>query len=684
MVLKKILELVECLEAKKIKNKGLLLEMEQKFQLISSFKPTGDQPEAIAQLVEGLKKDKKFQVLLGATGTGKTFTMANVIAKVNKPTLVIVHNKTLAGQLYSEFKTLFPNNRVEYFVSNFDFYQPEAYIPKTDTYIDKNAVMNEEIEMMRTAAINSVLERNDTIVVGSVASIFGLTDPDEYKRLVFEIRVGDTINRKEFLNKLVNSQYRRNQLELTPGTFRVSGDVIEIFPASYESNKIIKIDTFGDEIERILLCDAFSGAILHTYHSFPIFPAYDHASTLDRIKEACASIKEELKSRLDFFKKEGKLLEYERLEMRTNHDLESLMEFGMCPGIENYSRHIDKRKPGEKPYCLIDYFPKDFLMIIDESHATLPQVRGMFNGDRSRKTTLVEYGFRLPSALDNRPLNFEEFESSLNQVICTSATPGDYELSKTNGKFVEQIIRPTGLVDPEIFVRPTIGQINDILSEIKKRVLLNERVMIVTLTVKMAEDLTDFLKEHNIKVCYIHHETKTLERSEIIYQLRKGKYDVLVGVNLLREGLDIPEVSLICILDADKEGFLRTTRSLIQIVGRAARNAKGQVIMYADTITKSMKEAIDETNRRRKIQIEYNIENGIVPKTIIKEIQPPIRNSDDERNEMISLSKKGSKKQIEQKIKELEIQMREAAKMFDFEKAAQLRDIILEMRASIS
>ena len=659
------------------------MENDRKFELISDFKPTGDQPEAIKSLVKGIKDNKEFQVLLGATGTGKTFTIANVIAEVNKPTLVIVHNKTLAGQLYAEFKALFPNNRVEYFVSNFDFYQPEAYIPKTDTYIDKNAVMNDEIEMMRTAAINSVIERNDTIIVASVAAIFGLTDPDEYRRLVFEVRVGDELDRKDFFAKLVNSQYHRNQLDLLPGTFRVNGDVIEIFPASFDSNTIIRIDTFGDEVEKIMLCDSLTGQILHTFHSYPIFPAYDHASTLQRVKEACETIKDELKDRLKYFKSEGKLLEAERLEMRTNHDLESLMEFGMCPGIENYSAHIDKREPGQKPYCLFDYFPKDYLLVIDESHATLPQVRGMYNGDRSRKTTLVEYGFRLPSALDNRPLNFDEFQGELNQVICTSATPGDYELGKTNGEFVEQIIRPTGLVDPEVIVKPTEGQIDDILSEVKARIERNERVMIVTLTVKMAEDLTDYLKERNIKVVYIHHETKTLERSEIIYQLRKGKYDVLVGVNLLREGLDIPEVSLICILDADKEGFLRTTRSLIQVIGRAARNAHGQVIMYADNMTKSMSQAINETNRRREIQQKYNDENGIVPQTVIKEIAPPIRNSDDERSEMIKLTKHGSKKQLQAKIKDLESQMRQAAKEFDFERAAELRDIILDIKADM-
>lgn len=656
----------------------------RKFELVSNFKPTGDQPEAIDKLVKGIKENKKFQVLLGATGTGKTFTIANVINKVNKPTLVIVHNKTLAGQLYSEFKSLFPNNRVEYFVSNFDFYQPEAYIPKTDTYIDKNAVMNEEIEMMRTSAINSVLERSDTIIVASVASIFGLTDPDEYKRLVFEIRVGEEINRKEFFNKLITAQYKRNNLDLTPGTFRVRGDIIEIFPASYESNFIIRIDTFGDEIEKIYMCDNLTGEILHSYLTYPIFPAYDHASTLERIKKACVTIREELADRLLYFKQHDKPLEYERLDMRTNHDLESLQEFGICPGIENYARHIDQRKPGEKPYCLFDYFPKDFLLIVDESHATFPQIRGMYNGDRSRKLTLVEYGFRLPSALDNRPLNFNEFENELNQVICTSATPGDYELEKTNHEVVEQIIRPTGLLDPKISLRKTNGQIDDILENIKNRIAKNQRCMIVTLTVKMAEDLTDFLKERNIKVVYLHHEVKTLQRSEIIYQLRKGKYDVLVGVNLLREGLDIPEVSCVMILDADKEGFLRTTRSLIQVIGRAARNAEGEVIMYADTITKSMQEAIDETNRRRAIQEKYNQDNGIIPKTIIKEIALPLKMIDeiDTKNNK-KLNSKQSLAQLKLQIKDLEKQMRKAANEFDFERAAEIRDIIIELKTAL-
>ena len=660
------------------------MENERFFELVSKFKPTGDQPTAIASLVKGVKEGKKLQVLLGATGTGKTFTMANIIQEVQKPTLVLVHNKTLAGQLYSEFKELFPNNRVEYFVSNFDFYQPEAYIPKSDTYIDKTALMNQEIEMLRTSAINSILERRDTIVVASVASIYGLTDPDEYRNLVFNVRVGETINRNEFFKKLVDAQYTRNNLDAAPGSFRVRGDIIEIVPANMESNTVIRIDTFGDDVEKIYEVDLLSGEIKHTYHTYPIFPAYDHASTRERIKEACVSIREELKVRLAYFQKEGKLLEAERLEMRTNQDIENMEEFGMCPGIENYSRHIDKRKPGQRPFCLIDYFGEDMLLFVDESHATFPQLRGMYNGDRSRKTTLVEYGFRLPSALDNRPLNFEEFESLMPQTICTSATPGDYELNKTDGPIVEQIIRPTGLVDPHIVVRPTMGQIDDLLHEIKERTSKNERVMIVTLTIRMAEDLTNYLKERDIKVVYLHHETKTLERSEIIYQLRKGKYDVLIGINLLREGLDIPEVSMIAILDADKEGFLRSTRSLIQVTGRAARNAHGMVIMYADNMTQSMQETIDETDRRRAIQEAYNLENGIIPQTIIKPITPPIHNTDDEIDEMVKLTKHGSRKEIEARIKELEKQMKQAAKEFEFERAAELRDIILEMKANLN
>lgn len=656
---------------------------ERKFELVSKYKPTGDQPEAIRQLVEGIKSGKKLQVLLGATGTGKTFTVSNIIEKINKPTLVLVHNKTLAGQLYAEFIELFPHNRVEYFVSNFDFYQPEAYLPSSDTYIDKNAVMNEEIEMLRTSAINSVLERRDTIVVASVASIYGLTDPDEYRNLAFDVRVGEEIDRKKFIERLIDAQYTRNNLDIKPGSFRIRGDVIELYPPT-SGESYIHIDTFGDEIEKIIAIDRVTGETRASYKTYPIFPAYDHASTRERIAKACDTIAIELKERLEFFKSQGKLLEAERLEMRTKQDMESMLEFGMCPGIENYSRHIDGRKPNERPFSLIDYFPKDFLLLVDESHVTFPQVRGMYNGDRSRKETLVEYGFRLPSALDNRPLNFEEFESLMPTTICTSATPGDYELGKCGGEVVEQIIRPTGLVDPKIEVRKTLGQIDDLIYEIKKRIERNERTMVVTLTIRMAEDLTEFLKEKGVKVAYLHNETKTLERSEIIYQLRKGKYDVLVGINLLREGLDIPEVSLITILDADKEGFLRSARSLIQVIGRAARNKNGQVIMYADRITDSMKIAIDETNRRRAIQEKYNEENGIVPETIIKEIKLPLKNMETETESVEKLSKNASRSEIEKLIKQVEKDMHKAAKEYDFEKAAELRDILFELKAQIS
>ena len=655
----------------------------REFKIVSKFKPTGDQPEAIDKLVQGLNNKKHLQVLLGATGTGKTFTIANVIERVQKPTLVLVHNKTLAAQLYAEFKELFPNNRVEYFVSNFDFYQPEAYLPKSDTYIDKSAVMNEEIEMLRTSAINSILERKDTIIVGSVASIYGLTDPDEYRRLVFEIRVGEEIDRKVFLKRLVDAQYTRNMMDLKPGTFRVRGDVIEICPP-HLTEHALRIDTFGDEIERISIVSMLTGEVKESYKTYPIFPAYDHASTHERIARATESISKELEERLKYFKDNGKLLEAERLEMRTKMDMENMLEFGMCPGIENYSRHIDQRPAGQRPFCLMDYFPKDFLLVIDESHVTFPQVRGMYNGDRSRKETLVEYGFRLPSALDNRPLNFEEFESLMPQTICTSATPGDYELGQANNEVVEQIIRPTGLLDPEIEVRKTLGQIDDLIYEIKQRIARSERVMVVTLTIRMAEDLTEFLKERGIKVAYLHNETKTLERTEIIYQLRKGKYDVLVGINLLREGLDIPEVSLISILDADKEGFLRSARSLIQIIGRAARNKNGKVIMYADTMTDSMKEAIDETNRRRSIQKKYNDENGIVPETIIKEIRAPIKNIETETERIDKKKEHFTKSEIAREIKRLESEMRQAAKEYEFEKAAELRDIIFELKAELN
>lgn len=650
------------------------------FKLVTHFKPNGDQPEAIKSLVEGLKEGKKYQVLLGATGTGKTFTMANVITAIDKPTLILVHNKTLAGQLYAEMKELFPENRVEYFVSNFDFYQPEAYLPASDTYIDKSALMNEEIEMMRVSAINSVVSRRDTIVVASVASIYGLADPDEYKKLIFEVRIGEKIDRKAFFKKLLDSQYKRNDIDLGPGRFRVHGDVIDIMPANSE-NWYIRIDCFDEDVETIAKCNYLTGEVMERYHYYDLFPAYDHASTHEIILRACDQIMEELQERMDYFAKENKPLERERIEMRTKQDVAAMREFGFCPGIENYSRHIDGRKPGQKPFCLMDYFPKDYLLIVDESHVTFPQVRGMFNGDRSRKTTLVEYGFRLPSALDNRPLNFTEFEGEINQVICTSATPGDYELEKTGGETVEQIIRPTGLLDPEIEVRPTLGQIDDLIYEIKERIKKGERVMVVTLTIRMAEDLTNFLKEHDIKTVYLHSECKTLERSEIIYQLRKGKYDVLVGINLLREGLDIPEVSLIAILDADKEGFLRSTRSLIQVVGRAARNEHGKAIMYADQITESMEECIKETNRRRAIQKAYNDENGIIPQTIIKPIQPPIHVTEKEETEIVASNAKLTKKELDKRIKEIERSMNQAAKEFDFERAIELRDMLFELKA---
>ena len=650
------------------------------FKLCTHFKPNGDQPEAIKSLVEGLREGKKYQVLLGATGTGKTFTMANVITQVDKPTLILVHNKTLAGQLYAEMKELFPENRVEYFVSNFDFYQPEAYLPASDTYIDKSALMNEEIEMMRVSAINSVVSRRDTIVIASVASIYGLADPDEYKKLIFEVREGEKLDRKQFFKKLLDSQYKRNDIDLGPGRFRVHGDVIDIMPANSE-DWYIRIDCFDEDVEMIAKCNYLTGEVLERYRYYDLFPAYDHASTHEIILKACDEIMAELQERMAYFAKENKPLERERIEMRTKQDVAAMREFGFCPGIENYSRHIDGRKPGQKPFCLMDYIPKDYLLIVDESHVTFPQVRGMFNGDRSRKTTLVEYGFRLPSALDNRPLNFEEFEGEINQVICTSATPGDYELGKTDGQYVEQIIRPTGLLDPKIEVRPTLGQIDDLMYEIKERIKHNERVMVVTLTIRMAEDLTNFLKEHDIKTVYLHSECKTLERTEIIYQLRKGKYDVLVGINLLREGLDIPEVSLIAILDADKEGFLRSARSLIQVVGRAARNEHGMAIMYADHITESMDECIKETNRRREIQEKYNEENGIIPQTIIKPIQPPIHVTEKEEDKIIESKAKLTKSELDKRIKEVEKSMNQAAKEFDFEKAIELRDMLFELKA---
>ena len=593
----------------------------------------------------------------------------------------MAHNKTLAGQLYSELKEFFPENRVEYFISNFDFYQPEAYIPGRDLYIDKNAKTNYEIEMLRSAAMNSLIEREDVIVVASVASIYGLGNPEQYKEMIFSLRVYQDIDRKELLTYLVDRQYQRNDIEQTKGTFRVRGDVIEIVPGHTES-WLIRIELFGDTVERISEVDPLTGHVLGVYNTYTIYPAYGYVTKKEQILKACDTITAELENRLETFKAETKLLEHERLEQRTRHDVEMLREVGMCPGIENYSRHIDGRDEGQRPYTLIDYFPKDFLMIVDESHVMLPQVRGMYNGDRSRKETLVEYGFRLPSALDNRPLRFEEFEKIINQVIYVSATPGDYELEHVENKVVEQIIRPTGLLDPVIEVRPTKDQIDDIISEIKIRQDRNERVLITTLTKRMAEDLSAYLKELGIKVAYLHSDTKTLERTEILRDLRLGKYDVLVGINLLREGLDLPEVSLVCILDADKEGFLRSNRSLIQTIGRAARNSNGEVIMYGDKITDSMAYAIEETNRRRKIQDAYNKEHNITPTTIHKEIRDAIRGQEviDDAASLVKKGKKASKKDKQVMIQELEKQMKDAAKVLDFERAMELRDIIMELQ----
>ncbi|MCI9293098.1 MAG: excinuclease ABC subunit UvrB [Erysipelotrichaceae bacterium] len=656
--------------------------MEEKlFELVSNYQPQGDQPKAITELVKGIHEGKKQQVLLGATGTGKTFTISNVIAKVNKPTLVFVHNKTLAGQLYSEFKEFFPHNRVEYFVSNFDYYQPEAYIPSSDTYIDKNATTNMELDMLRMAAVNSILERRDTIIIASVACIYGASNPDQYRDMFFSLHVGDHIDRKELMKRLVSQQYQRNNMDLTRGTFRVRGDVIEV-GLGHTDAYILRIEMFDDEIERITEVDPLTGKVLNAYMVYVVYPASGYATSQDIINRAADTIGEELEDRLRVLEEEGKLLEKQRLEQRTRYDMEALREFGVCPGIENYSRHIDGRKPGERPYTLFDYFPQDYLLVVDESHVSLPQVRGMYNGDRARKEVLVNYGFRLPSALDNRPMRFEEFESMIHQAVFISATPGDYELNKVNGEVVEQIIRPTGLLDPEVEVRETNGQIDDLTDEIKQRIEKNERVLITTLTVRMAEDLTNYLKGMDMKVAWLHHEVKTIERTEIIRDLRKGKYDVLIGINLLREGLDIPEVSLIAILDADKEGFLRSERSLIQIIGRAARNAHGKVIMYADSITDSMQKALDETNRRRSIQIAYNKEHGITPKTIIKPIHEVVRSKETQEMTAKYMNKKTKmgKKDKEKLLASIEKEMREAAKVLDFERAAELRDILLELK----
>ena len=656
--------------------------MDGKFHLVSSFQPKGDQPVAIDALVAGLQNKEKCQVLLGATGTGKTFTIANVIAKVNKPTLVFVHNKTLAGQLYSEFKELFPENHVEYFVSNFDYYQPEAYIPKSDTYIEKNAMINDELDMLRLAACNAVLEHRDTIIVASVACIYASSDPEQYRDMFFTIKTGQKISRQELLRMLVNRQYSRNDMDLKRGTFRVRGDVIDI-SLGYTDQFILRVELFDDEIDRITEVDTITGNTLNSYTVYNIFPATGYARNQDDINRACDNIEEELKERLQYFEEQNKPLERERLEQRCTYDLEALREFGSCPGIENYSRHLEFREPGTRSFTLFDYFPDDYLLVIDESHVTVPQVRGMYNGDRSRKETLVEYGFRLPSALDNRPLRFNEFESLINQVIFVSATPGNYELEKVDNHVIEQIIRPTGLLDPKVEVRKTKGQIDDLIYEISERVRKNERTLVTTLTVRMAEELTRYLQGQGFSVAYLHHETKTLERTEIIRDLRKGKYDVLVGINLLREGLDIPEVSLIAILDADKEGFLRSERSLIQTIGRAARNVDGTVIMYGDNITESMQKAIDETNRRRAIQEKFNSEHGIVPTTIRKEIREAIHSKETHEMAMKYMSRKMKKneKAQEELIKRLEKEMREAARILDFERAAELRDMIMELKA---
>ncbi|MCM3639369.1 excinuclease ABC subunit UvrB [Sporosarcina luteola] len=658
--------------------------MVQKFDLHAPYVPLGDQPAAISQLVEGIKEGKKHQTLLGATGTGKTFTVSNVLTEVNKPTLVIAHNKTLAGQLYSEFKEFFPNNAVEYFVSFYDFYQPEAYMPHTDTYIEKDATINDEIDKLRHSATSALFERNDVLIVASVSCIYGLGSPEEYGKHVVSLRSGMEIGRNDLLRRFVDIQYSRNDISFTRGTFRVRGDVVEIFPASQDEH-CIRIEFFGDEIDRIREVDALTGEILGEREHVAIFPASHFVTGEEKMVKAIANIETELEERLAVLRKEDKLLEAQRLEQRTRYDLEMMREMGFCSGIENYSRHLTLRPAGATPYTLLDYFPEDFLMIIDESHVTLPQIRGMYNGDQARKQVLVDHGFRLPSALDNRPLMFDEFEGYVNKAIYVSATPGPYELEHTP-EMVQQIIRPTGLLDPIIDVRPIEGQIDNLIDEINERTKRNERVLITTLTKKMSEDLTDYLKDIGIKVQYLHSEIKTLERIEIIRELRLGTYDVLVGINLLREGLDIPEVSLVAILDADKEGFLRSERALIQTIGRAARNSEGRVIMYADRYTDSMKKAIDETSRRREIQIAYNEKHGITPTTIKKEVRAVIRATQVAEEDISFLEKatKGKKLSKDEKLKllaTLEKEMKEAAKALDFERAAELRDTILELKA---
>ena len=649
------------------------------FKIVSKYKPSGDQPQAIEKLVNGIESGKKEQVLLGATGTGKTFTIANVIANVNKPTLVLAHNKTLAGQLYSELKELFPENHVEYFVSYYDYYQPEAYVPSTDTYIEKDSSINDEIDELRHSATSSLLSYKDTIVVASVSCIYGIGEVEEYKNKMLTLSIGQSIDRNLVLEKLVEMLYERNDYDFKRGTFRVRGDVLEIIPAS-ERTHGLRIEFFGDEIEKISTIDTLTGAIIKNKKTITIFPASHFVTSDSKLLEAIKRIRLELDDRIKQLKSENKLLEAQRIEQRTNYDLEMLEQTGFCSGIENYSRHLALRGEGETPTTLMDFFGDDYLLVVDESHVTIPQVRGMYNGDRARKMNLVEYGFRLPSALDNRPLKFDEFERKINQVIYISATPGDYELSKVDNQYIEQIIRPTGLLDPIIEVRKIAGQIDDLIGEIRSRIEKNERVLITTLTIKMSEELTNYLKNVDIKVAYLHSEVKTLERMNIIRDLRLGKYDCIVGINLLREGIDIPEVSLIAILDADKEGFLRSERSLIQTIGRCARNANGKCIMYADKITDSMRLAIEETKRRRQIQEEYNKEHDIVPKTIIKEIKDSISNEDTTVKKNAS---KDDNKNKDLSIEELEQEMKRAAKELDFERAMELRDIIFELKTQV-
>ena len=661
-------------------------QADKEFKLVSKYQPTGDQPQAISELAAGIKAGKKEQILLGATGTGKTFTISNVIAKVNKPTLVLAHNKTLAGQLYGEFKEFFPDNAVEYFVSYYDYYQPEAYVPSSDTYIEKDSSINDEIDKLRHSATSSLLERNDVIVVASVSSIFGLGDPKEYRDQALSLRVGQELERDKLLNQLIDVQFERNDIDFQRGRFRVRGDVVEIFPASRDE-QALRVEFFGDEIDRIREVDPLTGEILGERNHVVIFPATHFLTSGERLEGSIKSIEAELAQRLEVLRADGKLLEAQRLEQRTTYDIEMLREMGYCSGIENYSRHMDGRKPGEAPYTLLDFFPDDFFIFVDESHVTMPQVRGMYNGDRSRKQMLVDYGFRLPSALDNRPLKLAEFEERVDQIIYMSATPGVYEQERTD-TVVQQIIRPTGLLDPEVEVRPIMGQMDDLVAEIDKRTKRDERVFVTTLTKKMAEDLTDYFKEMSIKVKYLHSDIKTLERTQIVRDLRLGKFDVLVGINLLREGIDVPEVSLVAILDADKEGFLRNERSLIQTIGRAARNEKGHVIMYADTITDSMQAAMDETARRRAIQMQYNAEHGIVPKTVKKAIRDVITMTTKPKESTKALNDKLdfdelSKPEQREMIARLEEQMKTAAKNLDFEDAAALRDTVMELKAQL-